>query len=99
MKKIKIFPAPHVELRVHVSDEMVKDFNECYERAKEEEYDGKSCEACSWHDVAIGGTSMCELKEIEQLLRDESIGLDPETVKKSEPDWKEKVMNTFLGGR
>lgn len=28
MKKIKIFPAPHIELRVLVSDKMVKDYRE-----------------------------------------------------------------------
>lgn len=29
MKKIKLFPSSHVEIRVHVSDEMVKDMREC----------------------------------------------------------------------
>ena len=29
MKKIKLFPAPHMEVRVFVSDEMEKDFVEC----------------------------------------------------------------------
>lgn len=28
-KTIKIFPAPHVEVRLHVSKEMVKDFKAC----------------------------------------------------------------------
>lgn len=29
MKKIKFFPAPHVEVRVSVTDEMVADLIEC----------------------------------------------------------------------
>lgn len=29
MQKIKIFPAPHVEVRVHVSDGMAADLREC----------------------------------------------------------------------
>lgn len=26
MKKIKLFPAPHVEIRIHVSEEMERDY-------------------------------------------------------------------------
>lgn len=29
-KTIKIFPAPHVEIRLHVSEEMEEDFKKCY---------------------------------------------------------------------
>lgn len=29
MQKIKFFPAPHVEVRVSVTDEMVADLREC----------------------------------------------------------------------
>ena len=29
MKKIKLFPAPHVEIRIHVSEEMERDYAEC----------------------------------------------------------------------
>lgn len=25
MKKVRIFPAPHVEIKLHISDEMIKD--------------------------------------------------------------------------
>ena len=42
MRKIKLFPAPHLELRVSVSDEMIKDYRECIAMA--EELDGKDCE-------------------------------------------------------
>ena len=71
-KKIKLYPAPHVELRVHVSDEMVRDFCDCKRIAKEtnlEEF--KDCNICSRHDTKISDVRMCELKEMEQLLEDE----------------------------
>lgn len=29
-KTIKIFPAPHVEVRLHVSKEMEEDYKKCY---------------------------------------------------------------------
>lgn len=31
MKKIKLFPAPHIEIRISVSDEMERDYLECRE--------------------------------------------------------------------
>ena len=30
-KTIKIFPAPHVEVRLHVSKEMAEDYKACYD--------------------------------------------------------------------
>lgn len=42
-KTIKIFPAPHVEIRLHVSEEMEEDFKKCY--FSEGMY---SCRKCSW---------------------------------------------------
>lgn len=33
MKRIRVFPAPHIELRVFVSDEMVADYKNCAEAA------------------------------------------------------------------
>ena len=69
MKKIKLFPAPHVELRVHVSDEMIADYKECEELSKG--LDGKECNTCSWDKAEIGGVCMCQLVKKEQLLEDE----------------------------
>lgn len=44
MKKIKFFPAPHVEVRVSVTDEMVADLRECSRMAEETNYEG--CKLC-----------------------------------------------------
>lgn len=51
MKKIKLFPAPHMEVRIHVSDQMVADYKECLKDA-EEGLDGKDCDKCSWCNIA-----------------------------------------------
>lgn len=29
MKKVRIFPAPHMEIKLHISDEMIKDYRDC----------------------------------------------------------------------
>ena len=47
MKKIKLFPAPHTELRIDVSDEMEKDYREC-RRMAQSQGSGKDCNTCSW---------------------------------------------------
>ena len=48
MKKIKFFPAPHVEVRVSVTDEMAADLRECWRMAEETNYEGcKLCDDCS----------------------------------------------------
>ncbi len=59
MRTIKLFPAPHVEMRIHVSDEMVKDFEKC----KEAEREGKElpCDTCIWDVVDVFGQGLCEL--------------------------------------
>lgn len=78
MKKIKLFPAPHLELKISVSDEMIKDFRECRAMAEREGLDGKDCDTCSWKDVEFESTGMCELLEMEQLMEgsaDEMQGL------------------------
>lgn len=44
MKKIKLFPAPHVEIRIHVSEEMERDYAERQKMMKRgEDYD---CDRC-----------------------------------------------------
>ena len=66
VKTIKVFPAPHVEIRLHVSKEMEEDFKRC---------DGyvlmpPACEDCSWNNVKIAGTFCCGtfMKEIKRQL-------------------------------
>ena len=34
MKKIKLFPAPHIEIQIHVSEEMERDYAECKKMMK-----------------------------------------------------------------
>lgn len=68
MKKIRLFPAPHLEIRVYVSDEMRKDFQECLELSEKGDWETKDCAACSWRQVALGDVHMCELKEMEGAL-------------------------------
>ena len=65
MKKIKIFPAPNVEIRIHVTEEMEKDMRECGEIAAcDDVKDGRKCKNCSWHNVEFGDTGMCQLDEV-----------------------------------
>lgn len=59
MKKIRVFPAPHVELKLHVSDQMLKDYKDCAFR---------NCESCSWNDVRIRNTTLCGLADVRRQL-------------------------------
>ena len=66
MQKIKIFPAPHVEVRVHVSEQMVEDMRECQELDRSCEVD---CNSCSWNDVEIdGNTPLCTFQEVRDKV-------------------------------
>lgn len=76
MKKIKLFPGPHMELRVFVSDQMEEDYKECARMAEIINGDGKDCDSCSWKDVDILGLSMCELEEMQQLLGGEDVEIN-----------------------
>lgn len=64
-KTIKIFPAPHVEVRLHVSKEMVKDFKECHDTGGL----GQPCTECSWFNVEIGGLTVCCIEGWEKEIR------------------------------
>ncbi len=61
MKKIKLYPSPHIGMTPYVSEQMEKDMKECYEKALGK---GKSCKNCSWNDVKPYGVSMCEIEEV-----------------------------------
>lgn len=67
MKKIKLFPAPHIEVRIHVSDQMAADMKRCQDLAALPG-DGADCSQCSWEDVQWEGTGMCELPAIIEIL-------------------------------
>lgn len=75
MMIIKLWPCPHVEVRVHVSEDMIEDLRECRE-ILEEERGGVDCRRCSWGDVEAIGDKLdfCTedmLKAIEKKLEDE----------------------------
>lgn len=67
-KVIKIWPSAHVEVRLHVSEQMEKDFKKCRECVEAFEK-GKlkvgyvlkiaNCEKCSWNNVKIFGRECC----------------------------------------
>lgn len=70
MKKIKLFPAPHLEIRIHASDQMVEDYKECARMAEESVNDLKDCDTCSWKEVNFKGVHMCALKELEKMCEE-----------------------------
>ena len=70
-KRIKLFPAPRLEIRIHVSDQMIEDLKEC-KRLAQLPGDGKDCDTCSWNGIEIDAINMCELPEVcRQVLREE----------------------------
>lgn len=75
MKKIKLFPGPHVEIRIHVSEEMERDYAECQKMMKRGE--DCDCDRCSWANVSIYGTGACELEL--KGLKEQLGGISDET--------------------
>ena len=61
MRKLKLFPSPHVEVIVHVSEQMEQDMKECWKKAFER---GKECDTCSWKDVELFDIGMCDLSAV-----------------------------------
>ena len=57
-KTIKIFPAPNVEVRLHVSKEMADTRSL-----------GQICTECSWFNVKIGGAAVCCIKGLRKETR------------------------------
>ena len=60
---IKLFPAPHVEIRIHVSDEMKRDYQECKMQCADE----KDCGKCSWWGVDVGDEGACDLPIMQEF--------------------------------
>lgn len=61
MKTVKIF-RPHIEIRLHVTEEMEKDFEEC-KNFLDREDDFKDCDKCSWNGCEIGNEYGCVMYE------------------------------------
>lgn len=75
VKTIKIWPSAHVEVRLHVTEQMIKDFKKCTESVVkimqgEECKEIPDCKKCNWKNVTIGEEGACSLftdKIIERL--------------------------------
>ena len=72
MIMIKLWPCPHVEVRVHVSEEMVRDLKRC-RKVMDETGNSAVCSTCSWKDVDLQREeiTLCTedmLKAIEEKL-------------------------------
>ena len=68
MKKIKLFPSPHLELKISVTDEMIQDCRECGRKVENES--SKDCSTCSWDDIQIGETALRCLLDLEKVLEE-----------------------------
>lgn len=64
--KIKIDMHPKVKLVVDVNKTMKADFLECREMAKQLG-DCKDCDKCSWNELCIESTGICEMIGPEDL--------------------------------
>ena len=58
-KVIKVWTSAHLEVRIHASEEMVKDFKNCQ----------KGCSECSWYDVTIDETPVCWLADFRKHIK------------------------------
>lgn len=79
MKKIKLFPTPHMEVRIFVSDEMEKDFMECRRKTGK----GKipripNCDECSWEKLNVIGTCVCLYTSVQRQMGGVSDEIDGE---------------------
>ena len=63
-KVIKMWPSAHVEVRLHVTEEMIKDIEACKEAGI-----GPipSCAECSWENIHIEEIGACALLTNEML--------------------------------
>ena len=69
MKKIKFFPAPHVEVRVSVTDEMAADLRECDRMSEHDKI--KGCGTCSWREVEMGAERVCGFLAVLEQVKEE----------------------------
>lgn len=63
MKKLYIQVCPRARLMIEVTEEMERDFFECWDMAEHRE-EPKDCAGCSWYGQdATSGTSLCQIVE------------------------------------
>lgn len=63
--KVKVELHPKVKLVVDVNKKMKADFIECKKLAMTES--GKDCSKCSWNELCIDSTGICEMVGVEDL--------------------------------
>lgn len=63
--KVKVEMHPKVKLVVDVNKKMKADFLECQELRMTEP--GKDCSKCSWNELCIDSTGICELIGVEEM--------------------------------
>ncbi len=67
-KKIRLALGSCAKLEIDMTDEMIRDYQEC---AREAEQEGaKDCSKCSWDDIQIGDTALCCLLDLEKVLEE-----------------------------
>lgn len=71
-KAIKLLPAPRLEIRIYVSDQMIADLKECKRLAQVPGGPEADCDKCSWDGIGIDDMDMCELPEVcRQVMGEE----------------------------
>ena len=65
-KKIRIKLAPCAELKINVTDEMIRDYQECGRNVGNES--SVDCDECSWDGIQIGHTALCCLQDLGKVL-------------------------------
>ena len=68
MKLIVFSPCVNVRMVISVSEQMQKEYLDCREDA-EKLGDGKDCQSCSWNNLEVFRTGICELPIIEDYIR------------------------------
>lgn len=77
VRKIKLF-IPHAEIRIFVTDEMIKDYKKCQEEEKQlKNLDARTkitkkhnrCKDCSWRDCCLDSFFwICEMPQIKEKM-------------------------------
>ena len=74
MRKIKIFPCPNVEVKIHLTDEMIKDWISCGETCSNYDENGEvqfaDCNKCSWNNKEFGGLGLCIYDEVCEKMKE-----------------------------
>ncbi len=91
MRMIKLFPAPHVEMRIHVSDEMIGDLKEC----KGKEGGDLPCEECSWDTISVLGLALCGLREVKEKI----LAIEVSEEERTNPEEEKERVCDDQGGR